>query len=158
MPWNSEAQDCNIQSLQWTCAYPTFTACAPGPYTKYTVFFKLYHMIDNKLCESLTRIHTTDTGACQRCTRVGSAWQLFLQISVSLTHPSYYSSDSGPSLDKDKIYSDSPVAYLRFPNPELLECHQVLHITQCVFLPTSILQLLLKLYLKSNWYIIQNFK
>lgn len=44
------------------------------------------------------------------------------------------------------------------PYPELLECHEVLHFTQYVFLPTSVPQFLLKLYLKSTYiykYIVQ---
>lgn len=44
-----------------------------GPILNTQSSSSFYHMIDNKLCESLTRIHTTDTGARQRCTRVGSA-------------------------------------------------------------------------------------
>lgn len=61
-------------------------------------------------------------------------------------------------LDRDKTCSESLAAYLKMPYPELLECHEVLHFTQYVFFPTTVPQILLKLYLKSTYiykYIVQ---
>lgn len=51
-----------------------------------------------------------------------------------------------PLLIGIKTCSESLAAYLKMPYPELLECHEVLHFTQYVFLPTSVPQFLLKLF------------
>lgn len=79
------------------------------------------------------------------------SWVCMTIISTNIMQSLSHTHSITLLIQADKTCSESLAAYLKMPYPELLECHEVLHFTQYVFLPTSVPQFLLKLYLKSTY-------